>query len=85
MATRAEAGAQAGISPPEPDLTPQEMIDRAIALRPLLREQSADTERRARWHHCATARRASQATSDSQKRLVLASRATARAFSIKSL
>src|SRR5580704_11117094 len=47
MATRADAGAQAGISPPEPDLTPQEMIDRAIALRPLLREQSADTERRA--------------------------------------
>src|SRR5947209_18907182 len=28
------------------DLTPQEMIDRAIALRPLLREQSADTEQR---------------------------------------
>jgi 3-hydroxy-9,10-secoandrosta-1,3,5(10)-triene-9,17-dione monooxygenase len=28
------------------DLTPQEMIDRAIALRPLLREQSAETERR---------------------------------------
>ena len=47
MATRADAGAQAGTSPPEPDLTPREMIDRAIALRPLLREQSADTERRA--------------------------------------
>jgi len=32
--------------PPEPDLTPQEMIDRAIALRPLLRETQAETERR---------------------------------------
>ncbi|MGN6866975.1 MAG: acyl-CoA dehydrogenase family protein [Solirubrobacteraceae bacterium] len=30
------------------DLTPQEMIDRATALRPLLREHSADTEQRAR-------------------------------------
>jgi 3-hydroxy-9,10-secoandrosta-1,3,5(10)-triene-9,17-dione monooxygenase len=49
MATRADAdrGAQAGISPPEPDLTPQQMIERAIALRGLLREQSAETERRA--------------------------------------
>jgi 3-hydroxy-9,10-secoandrosta-1,3,5(10)-triene-9,17-dione monooxygenase len=31
---------------PEPDLTPREMIDRAIALRPLLKEHSAETERR---------------------------------------
>jgi 3-hydroxy-9,10-secoandrosta-1,3,5(10)-triene-9,17-dione monooxygenase len=41
-----EAGARARISPPEPDLTPQGMIDRAVALRPLLKEQSAETERR---------------------------------------
>ena len=47
MAVRTDAGAEAGISPPEPDLTPQEMIDRAVALRPLLREQSAETEERA--------------------------------------
>src|SRR3954467_7806105 len=33
-------------SPPEPDLTPQEMIDRAIALRPRLVEQQAETEER---------------------------------------
>ena len=46
MAVRTDAGAEAGISPPEPDLTPQEMIDRAVALRPLLREQSAETEER---------------------------------------
>ena len=46
MATRADAGAQAGISPPEPDLTPQQMIDRAVGLRPLLRDQSAETEQR---------------------------------------
>jgi hypothetical protein len=32
MATRADARAQAGIPPPEPDLTPQEIIDQAIAL-----------------------------------------------------
>ncbi|HKO27284.1 MAG TPA: acyl-CoA dehydrogenase family protein, partial [Solirubrobacteraceae bacterium] len=31
---------------PRLDLTPQEMIDRATALRPLLREQSAETEQR---------------------------------------
>jgi 3-hydroxy-9,10-secoandrosta-1,3,5(10)-triene-9,17-dione monooxygenase len=31
---------------PRLGLTPQEMIDRAIALRPLLREQSAETEQR---------------------------------------
>jgi 3-hydroxy-9,10-secoandrosta-1,3,5(10)-triene-9,17-dione monooxygenase len=31
---------------PRLDLTPEEMIDRAIALRPLLREQSAETEQR---------------------------------------
>ena len=46
MATRADAGAQAAISPPEPDLTPQQMIDRAVGLRPLLRDQSAETEQR---------------------------------------
>ena len=46
MAIRADAGAEAPTSPPEPDLTPEEMIDRAVALRPLLREQSAETERR---------------------------------------
>ncbi|MBV9196950.1 MAG: acyl-CoA dehydrogenase family protein [Solirubrobacterales bacterium] len=34
------------VSPPEPELTPQEMIRRAIALRPLLKAQSADTEQR---------------------------------------
>ena len=34
------------VSTPEPDLSPQEMIRRATALRPLLKEQSADTERR---------------------------------------
>ena len=44
MATRTDAAA--GISPPEPDLTPREMIDRAVALRGLLREQSAETEQR---------------------------------------
>jgi alkylation response protein AidB-like acyl-CoA dehydrogenase len=32
--------------PPEPDLSEQEMIDRAIALRPLLRETQAETEKR---------------------------------------
>jgi 3-hydroxy-9,10-secoandrosta-1,3,5(10)-triene-9,17-dione monooxygenase len=33
-------------SPPEPDLTPQGMIDRAVALRPQLVEQQAETEER---------------------------------------
>lgn len=32
--------------PPEPDLSEQEMIERAIALRPLLRETQAETEKR---------------------------------------
>src|ERR1700729_3082693 len=45
MAVRTDT--DAGISPPEPDLTPAEMIERAVALRPLLREQSAETEERA--------------------------------------
>ncbi len=31
---------------PEPELTPGEMVNRAIALRPLLNEQSAETEQR---------------------------------------
>ena len=31
---------------PEPDLTPGELIDRAIALRPRLVEQQAQTEER---------------------------------------
>ena len=44
MATRTDAAA--GISPPEPDLTPREMIDRAVALRGLLREQAGETEQR---------------------------------------
>jgi 3-hydroxy-9,10-secoandrosta-1,3,5(10)-triene-9,17-dione monooxygenase len=59
MATRADAGAQAAkappsgaadnptISPPEPDLTSRQMIERAVALRPLLRERAAETEARA--------------------------------------
>ena len=34
------------VSPPEPGLTPQEMIDRAIALRPLLVADQAETEKR---------------------------------------
>ena len=46
MAVGTGADAGASISPPEPDLTPQEMIHRAVALRPLLSEQSAETERR---------------------------------------
>ena len=33
-------------SPPEPDLTPQGMIDRAVALRPRLVEEQAQTEER---------------------------------------
>jgi 3-hydroxy-9,10-secoandrosta-1,3,5(10)-triene-9,17-dione monooxygenase len=32
--------------PPEPNLTPRQMIDRAIALRPLLKERSAEIEQR---------------------------------------
>ena len=44
VGTGADAGAS--ISPPEPDLNPQEMIRRAVELRPLLSEQSAETERR---------------------------------------
>jgi 3-hydroxy-9,10-secoandrosta-1,3,5(10)-triene-9,17-dione monooxygenase len=46
MAVGTGADAGAGISPPEPGLTSQEMIRRAVALRPLLSEQSAETERR---------------------------------------
>ena len=33
------------VAPPEPDLTPEELIARARALRPLLRERQADCER----------------------------------------
>jgi len=35
-----------GIAAPEPGLTPQAMIDRAIALRPKLIAAQADTEER---------------------------------------
>jgi 3-hydroxy-9,10-secoandrosta-1,3,5(10)-triene-9,17-dione monooxygenase len=36
--------ASAPIAPPEPDLTPEEMIRRAPALRPVLRERQAECE-----------------------------------------
>ena len=39
-------GAGAVIAPPEPDLTPAEIVARAHALRPLLVEQQAETEAR---------------------------------------
>src|SRR2546423_12998706 len=34
------------VSPPEPDLTAQEIIARAAALRPMLRDQQDESERR---------------------------------------
>jgi 3-hydroxy-9,10-secoandrosta-1,3,5(10)-triene-9,17-dione monooxygenase len=43
-ATTSKAGATP--SPPEPDLTPEEMIARATALRPWLIEEQAATEER---------------------------------------
>ncbi|HEX4036066.1 MAG TPA: acyl-CoA dehydrogenase family protein [Solirubrobacteraceae bacterium] len=41
-----DARAAGAIEAPEPDLTPRRMIERAIALRPLLKERSAETEQR---------------------------------------
>jgi 3-hydroxy-9,10-secoandrosta-1,3,5(10)-triene-9,17-dione monooxygenase len=41
-----EAQAKTAVAPPEPQLTPREMIDRAVALQPLLKERSAETEQR---------------------------------------
>ena len=40
MPVRTDTDAGTGVSPPEPDLTPQEMIRRAAALRPLLTQES---------------------------------------------
>jgi 3-hydroxy-9,10-secoandrosta-1,3,5(10)-triene-9,17-dione monooxygenase len=37
---------QAPIAPPEPDLTPAELVERARALRPRVLEEAAETERR---------------------------------------
>jgi 3-hydroxy-9,10-secoandrosta-1,3,5(10)-triene-9,17-dione monooxygenase len=41
-----DARAAKAIEAPEPDLTPRQMIERAVALRPLLKERSAETEQR---------------------------------------
>lgn len=46
MATTRDPAPAAGVPPPEPDLTPDELIARAVALRPLLVEQQAETEAR---------------------------------------
>ena len=46
MALSSTEGTTAVISPPEPDLTPEEMIGRAVALREKLLERQAETEER---------------------------------------
>jgi 3-hydroxy-9,10-secoandrosta-1,3,5(10)-triene-9,17-dione monooxygenase len=38
--------AEQSVSVPEPDLTPEEMVARAVALRPAIREQQEETEQR---------------------------------------
>ncbi len=45
MSTRVDTRV-AAVPVPEPDLTPQEMLQRAVALRPRLRAEQAETERR---------------------------------------
>jgi 3-hydroxy-9,10-secoandrosta-1,3,5(10)-triene-9,17-dione monooxygenase len=46
MASTSPQGTTTAIAPPEPDLTPKEMIGRAVALREKLLEQQAATEER---------------------------------------
>ena len=46
MALSSTEGTTEAIAPPEPELTPEEMIGRAVALREKLLEQQAETEER---------------------------------------